>query len=85
MGIPGPRSESVRRVAEAGYDSIEAVLFNAEERKELRVVLRDHRLLFKGVILTRGRSVEDHLSFLWEEQAARGSFPIFFYSFLALV
>lgn len=63
-GMSGSRRESIGRLEEAGYDGIEAVLFNDEEALELKEILPGKRLLFKAVLWPAGRSVEEQLGSL---------------------
>ena len=60
----GPRRDLISHLEEAGYTGIEAVLFSDQEAVELKEILPRHRLLFKAVLWTAGRSVEDHLASL---------------------
>ncbi len=61
-GVPGPRAAALDRVEAAGYDGVEAVLFNAAERRALKSALQGRPLAFKAVVWTRGGSVADHLT-----------------------
>ncbi len=63
-GMCGPRRDLIGHLEEAGYTGIEAVLFSDQEAVELKEILPRHRLLFKAVLWTAGRSVEDHLASL---------------------
>jgi hypothetical protein len=60
-GMRGPRRDLLGKLEEAGYTGIEAVLFSEQEAVELKEILPRHRLLFKAVLWTTGRSVEDQL------------------------
>jgi len=60
-GIPGPRAGALDRIEAAGYHGVEAVLFNAAERRELKAALAGRALAFKAVVWTEGRTVADHL------------------------
>jgi hypothetical protein len=59
--MPGSRRDVIPEIEQAGYNGVEAVLFNDEEAFELKEVLPRHGLLFKAVLWTAGRSVKDQL------------------------
>ena len=63
-GMLGPRRDLIGNLEKAGYTGIEAVLFSDQEAVELKEILPRHRLLFKAVLWTTGRSVEDQLASL---------------------
>ena len=63
-GMSGSRRESIDQLEEAGYDGIEAVLFNDDEALELKEILPKKRLFFKAVLWPTGRSVEEQLGSL---------------------
>jgi hypothetical protein len=63
-GMCGSRRDLISPLEEAGYTGIEAVLFSDQEVVELKEIFPRHRLLFKAVLWTAGRSVEDHLASL---------------------
>jgi hypothetical protein len=60
-GIPGPRAAAVARIAAAGYDGVEAVLFTPQDHAPLRRALRGQKLEFKAALWLEGRSAADHL------------------------
>jgi sugar phosphate isomerase/epimerase len=61
-GVTGDRAVAVGKIAAAGYHGIETVLPDVARCRELKPLLRRHRLDYRGVIWTRGRSVSDHLA-----------------------
>jgi hypothetical protein len=69
-GVTGDRAAAVEQIAAAGYDGIETMLLDDAQCRELRLLLRRHQLDYKGVVWTRGLSVDDHLA-SFEEQVTR--------------
>jgi hypothetical protein len=63
-GIGLSRSGALAAIEQAGYDGIEAVLFNDAEADELREILPRHRLRFKAVLWLSGHSLAEQLQSL---------------------
>jgi hypothetical protein len=51
-GMEGPLEEKLRRIAEGGYQGIEAPLPSSEERQRFQSLLREHRLAYIPLIFT---------------------------------
>jgi sugar phosphate isomerase/epimerase len=60
-GVTGDRAAALERLAADGYDGIESMVLTKTSCRELRPLLRRHKFDYKGVIWTRGLTVEEHL------------------------
>lgn len=66
-GVPGPPGPALARIAAAGYDGVEAVIFSDAQADRLRRALSRVPLAFKGVAWPRGASVREQLASLRRE------------------
>ena len=66
-GLGAPTSQVVETLSEKGYDGIETILWDAGQRRALKPLLRRHSMDYRGVIWTKGVSVEQHLSSLRQQ------------------
>ncbi len=69
-GVTGARAAALAQIAAAGYDGIECMILETAHCRELKPLIRRHRLDYKGVIWTRGLTVAEHLA-SFHEQLAR--------------